>query len=120
MSDDVVFTVRSGAPPVGLTAEQVADDLGWPVDRLWDAIRAGSLPSPDWFRGRALFPRAYALGVRCNGLSIPGTYPVIYFPMSATKSRARRKGKRKVGGRKPQKEQGETAAAKPAKKGGGK
>lgn len=101
MRDDVLYTVRAGAPPVGLTAAQVAEELGWEESVLWDHIRRGSLPSPDWFRGRALFPRAYPLGVRCNGLSLPGTYPVIAFPLSATKQRARKKHKRKVGGRKP-------------------
>lgn len=98
MKPDDRFTVRAGAPPAGASPESVAQDLGWRVADLMGHIERGSLPAPDIFRGRYLFPLDYALRVRCDGLRLPGTYPGLIPIPSRTKAKARAKAKRKGGG----------------------
>lgn len=61
-------------PPPSLTAQTVAEELGWSVSRLLGYIATGQLPPPAVVNGVYRFTLTYALQVRCDGLHLPGTY----------------------------------------------
>lgn len=73
MDDRVKLTGKQ--PPPQLTAQTVAEELGWSVSRLLGYIATGCLPPPEVVNGVYRFSLTYALQVRCDGLSIPGTWP---------------------------------------------
>lgn len=73
MDDRIKLTGKQ--PPPSLTAQTVAEELGWSVSRLLGLIATGCLPPPAVVNGVYRFSLNYALQVRCDGLHIPGTYP---------------------------------------------
>lgn len=71
--DDLVRPTGK-VPPPSLTAQTVAEELGWSVSRLLGYIATGQLPPPEVVNGVYRFSLNYALAVRCDGLCLPGTF----------------------------------------------
>lgn len=72
--DDLVYPTTK-RPPEGYSTRTVCEVLNVSMSWLLGLVARGSLPPPDVYGGRLLWPFSYPAVYRAAGMALPGTYP---------------------------------------------
>ena len=67
-----------------MSAAEVAYELAIGVPQLWEAVRRGRVPSPDYRDGEPVFPAGWVDALRADGFKIDFTYDVTPSPWLKT------------------------------------